>query len=273
MIPRDFIGAARPLSGDGVAAAAQRLGCSVAAVRAVLTVETGGTGGFLADGRPRILFEAHLFSRATGGRYDRSHPAISSPVWNRALYRGGAGEYPRLDGAMRLDRTGALSSASWGMFQVLGSNARSAGYPDPEAFVEAMCVGEDEHLAAFVSFCISVGLDDELRRGDWTAFARGYNGPGYAANRYDVRLAQAFRDAGGGGSSASGAVPTLRIGATGPAVKALQDRLNRVAAARLEADGVFGRVTEIALQQWQQDAGLPVTGTGDAATLAALGLD
>lgn len=274
MTPPDFVGLARPLSADGIAAAARQLGCSVAAVRAVVTVETGGAGGFLADKRPRILFEAHLFSRATGGRYDRSHPNISSPSWNRMLYRGGAGEYPRLDAAIRLDRKAALSSASWGMFQILGSNFRACGFPDVEGFVEAACVGEDEHLLAFTRFLFSTGLDDELRRLDWTAFARGYNGPGYAANRYDAKLAQAFRDAGGsGGAPAPSAA--LRIGATGTTVRALQEKLNRLRGASKEPlviDGIFGRATEIALEQWQQDAGLPVTGVGDPKTLAGLGL-
>jgi hypothetical protein len=27
---------------------------------------------------------------------------------------------------------------------------------------------------------------------DWAKFARGYNGPGYAQNAYDVKLAQAY---------------------------------------------------------------------------------
>lgn len=272
MIPPGFVGAAKPLTGDAVAHAAAQLGCQVAAVRAVLVVETGGVGGFLADGRPRILFEAHLFGRATGGRFNASHPAISSPGWNRALYRGGAGEYPRLEAAMRLDRNAALSSASWGLFQILGSNARACGHPDAESFVEAMCEGEDAHLEAFVRFCQSVGLDDELRRGDWTAFARGYNGPGFAQNQYDAKLAQAFRDSGGGGSAPDGPVPGLRIGSTGPSVTALQLRLSRLGFDLL-VDGAFGRVTEIVLQRWQADAGLPVTGQVDAATRAGLGLD
>ena len=73
----EFTGLALKLGRDDVLRAATRLGCHPAAVDAVLTVETGGRGGFLADGRPRILFEAHLFSRATGRRYDASMARIS----------------------------------------------------------------------------------------------------------------------------------------------------------------------------------------------------
>jgi len=32
----------------------------------------------------------------------------------------------------------------------------------------------------------------ELRKGEWAAFARGYNGTAYKLNRYDQRLAAAY---------------------------------------------------------------------------------
>jgi hypothetical protein len=31
-----------------------------------------------------------------------------------------------------------------------------------------------------------------LQSHDWAAFAKGYNGPGYAKNAYDVKLAEAY---------------------------------------------------------------------------------
>ena len=36
-----------------------------------------------------------------------------------------------------------------------------------------------------------------LRKGDWAAFAKGYNGPAYVKNQYDIRLAAAFKKHGG----------------------------------------------------------------------------
>ncbi|HYC03497.1 MAG TPA: N-acetylmuramidase family protein [Azospirillaceae bacterium] len=192
MPPLPFQGAATKLADADIARAAAALGCAPAAVRAVLKVETGGKGGFLPDGRPRILFEAHLFSRATGGRYDAGHPAISAPSWNRKLYAGGAGEYDRLAAAVALDRTAALASASWGLFQILGSNFRECGHADVEAFVAAMVSGEGAQLDAFVNYVRRRKLDDELREGRWADFARAYNGPAYAANQYDTKLAAAF---------------------------------------------------------------------------------
>ena len=165
-------------------------------IAAVAAVEGAGAG-FLPDGRPKILFEAHIFSRLTGHKFDRSHPAISSPKWNRALYQGGAREYDRLEAAIALDETAALSSASWGLFQVLGTNHRACGFSTVGEFVRAhVNGGEGAHLRAAVAFMAANGLVDRLRKGDWAGFANGYNGPGYAANKYDQRLRQEFLRAG-----------------------------------------------------------------------------
>ncbi|MFY8047897.1 MAG: N-acetylmuramidase domain-containing protein, partial [Erythrobacter sp.] len=49
-----------------------------------------------------------------------------------------------------------------------------------------------EHLDMFVQFILVNDLDDELRDRRWADFARIYNGPGYAANRYDVKMAAAY---------------------------------------------------------------------------------
>lgn len=53
---------------------------------------------------------------------------------------------------------------------------------------------------------------------------------------------------------------------------ALQKALNAKAGADLNGDGEFGSKTLAALKTFQKAKGLPVTGKGDSATLAALGL-
>lgn len=193
-VPADFRGRAVRIDNTDIFAAAGALGCEVAAVRAVIAVEAAGSG-FLPDGRPKILFEAHVFSRETQGRFDVSHPRVSSPVWNRLLYAGRAGEYTRLAEAIALDRKAALRSASWGLFQIMGNNHDRCGYGTVNAFVAAMCDDEANHLHAFMAFCRSGGLDRHLRSKDWASFARGYNGANYAANRYDTKLAAAYEQA------------------------------------------------------------------------------
>lgn len=177
---------------QGFKAAAKLIGCDVAAVKAVAKVESP-RGPFLADGRPSILFEPHIFSRYTGGRFDRSHPTISYPRWKTGAYGpAGAFQHARLEQAAALDRTAALMSCSWGQFQLMGFNHKVCGYSTVQGFVNAMYRSADDQLAAFVAYVINRGLADELRRLDWAGFAYGYNGAGYAANRYDQKMAAAY---------------------------------------------------------------------------------
>lgn len=171
--------------------AAATLGCEAAAIRAVGDVESGGRTGFLPDGRPKILFESHLFSRLTGGQHDATHPDISTARWIRN-YVGGAGEYDRLERAMQLDREAALKAASWGKFQILGTNYSRVGSRTVDEFVVAQKRSEQEHLDAFVKFILSNDLSDELRERRWADFARRYNGPGFAKNHYDEKMAEAY---------------------------------------------------------------------------------
>lgn len=196
--------------------AATALGCTVAQIRAVDEVESGGgwftdvrasildldgPGGFI-DGPhlPKILFEAHHFARRTDppNRYNATHPNISSSRWNRSLYVGGQGEWARLHNAMKLDYEAALMSASVGRYQIMGFNHRAAGFATVDAFWTAMKESEARHLEAFVAFIRNTGLGDELRRvsnfhADCVPFARGYNGTGYAANEYHIKIARAHK--------------------------------------------------------------------------------
>ncbi|OAN53964.1 hypothetical protein A6A04_13520 [Paramagnetospirillum marisnigri] len=174
-------------------ATASALGVSPAAVRAVCSVESSG-GGFLPDGRPKILFEAHIFHRLTGGQFAALHPNISSAKWDRSLYgRSGAHQYDRLAEAMALDVDASIKSASWGMFQILGRYHEQCGFARAVDFALAMASGEPAQLKAFADF---VTADPQmlaaLRHLDWTGFARRYNGPGFAANNYHIKLADAY---------------------------------------------------------------------------------
>lgn len=176
---------------DNLTEAAHILRCDLPAIRAVAEIESAGSG-FLPDGQPRILFEAHVFSRLTEHKYDAQYPTISSRTWNRALYQGGVDEHIRLGMACTLDRDAGLKSASWGMFQIMGFNYGAAGFRTLQLFINAMYRTERDHLMAFVAFIQYMGLDDELRAHRWGAFAQGYNGPGFAQNKYDLKLAAAW---------------------------------------------------------------------------------
>ncbi|MDU7524546.1 MAG: N-acetylmuramidase domain-containing protein [Roseomonas mucosa] len=269
-----FSGPATPLRPGDIGKAARLARLEPALVRAVTTVETGGSGGFLADGsgRPRILFEAHRFSKNTAGRFDKVAPTLSVPKWTPGLYKGGAAEYDRLAAAAKLDSTAALKSCSWGMFQIMGENHKACGFPDVESYVTAMASGEGAQLEAFIAFIVTLGLDDALRERRWAAFASRYNGTGYRENQYDTKLEQAYRRE-VDGEPADG---VLRVGSKGARVTQLQRAINAALGtlhlnlAPLAPDGVFGRVTEIALRAVQAASGLTADGVAGNATTTAL---
>lgn len=176
-----------------IEAAAKDLGCDVAAVRAVIDVESAGKGFDPETGKPIILYEPHVFSRRTGRRFDASHPTLSYRAWRTLPYpKGQAARWAQLLEATALDRRAALESASWGLFQIMGFNYAHCGFADVEEFVTAMHESEGRQLLAFTAFVKDRRLDDELRRRDWAAFAAGYNGSGFAQNCYDERLAAAW---------------------------------------------------------------------------------
>ena len=179
-----------PIGDEDFKDAAVLLGCEVAVIKAVAEVEAGN-GGFLPSGKPKILFESHIFSSKTGHIYDLDRPDISTPKWTRN-YKGGEQEYERLEEAIKLDYMAALMSCSWGKFQIMGFNYEAAGYGSVESFVRGMVVSERNHLLAFVSFIRHNGLADHLKHYRWTQFARAYNGPGYAQNKYDTKLLAAY---------------------------------------------------------------------------------
>lgn len=91
-----------------------------------------------------------------------------------------------------IDEGAAISSASWGLFQIMGFNHKVCGCEDVKEFVERMKENEDSQLALFTAFVQSNKLDDFLREKDWAGFAKRYNGPAYAENRYDEKLKNAY---------------------------------------------------------------------------------
>lgn len=169
--------------------AARRLATSTAEVEAFLAVETKGRG-FDAEGRPTVLFERHWFHKLTKGRFDRSHPDLSSS--EPGGYGKAAEQYQRFSRAFALDPEAAMMATSWGLGQVMGFNYAVCGYPSVGEFVDAMKQSEGRQLDAAVEFVIHNGLDDELREHDWRAFARGYNGRNYEKNDYHTKLKTAY---------------------------------------------------------------------------------
>lgn len=188
----------RHLGFDDLVLAAKTLGVPVAAVQAVNEVESKGQG-FLDNGRPVILFERHVFhqrlvkalGQAEADRLAALNPNLINP--KPGGYAGGSAEWQRLSSARQIDEACALESCSWGLFQVMGYHWQALGYASVQDFVTRMQSSEAEQLDAFVRFIkADAALLKALKASKWADFARGYNGPGFARNLYDVKLERAF---------------------------------------------------------------------------------
>lgn len=189
------------LTDANFAQAGVRLQCQPAAIKAFWKTEANGAGFFA--GRPKILPEPHRFSKATGGRFDKTNPTISYPKWGTRPYPSTQdARYDMLLAMVRLDVDAGFGSVSYGAPQIMGENHLICGYPSSMAFAEAMARDEDTQLRAFEAFVTKAGILPFLRkvtRGptSWAEVARRYNGTAYKANRYDEKMAAAFAQFGG----------------------------------------------------------------------------
>lgn len=171
---------------------AKTLGCKVAAIKAVDFVESRG-GGFLDNGDVKILFEPHIFWKEL--RKVNITPKLSKicyPTWGTQPYGTVNVQHDRLNEATKIHREAALKSCSWGRFQIMGFNFKECGCKTLQEFINKIYESEESQLELFSNYIKSVFLDDELRVLDWKGFARGYNGPAYTKNQYDIKLKNAY---------------------------------------------------------------------------------
>jgi hypothetical protein len=176
---------------------AKELNVEVAAIKAIAEVESSGDG-FLADGKPKILFEPHIFWKQLRNKgiepslFMEENPDILYPKWKSGAYGPVSKQHDRLERAAKINRDAALLSASWGRFQIMGFNWKACGAAALQEFIDDMYESEDKQLLRFTKYIRSTFLDDELRNHDWAGFARSYNGPLYVKYKYDTKLRTAY---------------------------------------------------------------------------------
>lgn len=190
------------------AAAAMELGCEIEVIQAIEKVESGGKTGFDDYLRPTILYERHIFSRNSKGKYDAKYHDLSSKTGYKLKKKGdyvaaidlannyyaatSTINYKRLAKAYQLDNDAALKACSWGKFQILGENYKAVGFGSVREMVDAHVKGQKGHLKAFVGYIKSKKLQNSLKDKNWTAIAKGYNGKGYKKFHYDERIKAAY---------------------------------------------------------------------------------
>jgi hypothetical protein len=182
---------------DAIVRAAEAEGWPASALLAVVECETSGKP-FEQDGHtPSLLFERHKFySELQKHQPSKLKAAISAGLaikqWNRKTqYKDqgtSAGRLAVIAKARTVDEEVANRAASWGLGQTMGFNAERLHYENATAMVCELSKGIAEQIDALVREIKTDHLDKYLVAKNFTAFAKGYNGPGYAQNSYDSRM-------------------------------------------------------------------------------------
>lgn len=175
---------------------AASLNCELAALRAVMSVESRASG-FDGKNRPIILFEPHIFYRNLHDQAQRDRAVaegLAYPHWGEHPYPASSdGNYDRLNRARAINAEAAFRSVSIGLGQILGENFEQVGCASAHAMFDAARQSEANQLSQMVAFIKANKLDGFLRLRQWASFAERYNGPGYRKNAYDEKLATAYQ--------------------------------------------------------------------------------
>lgn len=188
----------KTLTNEQIKDLANKHGIEYACLKAVVDVEANGKG-FIGD-VPKILYEPHVMHGllikknyiTIRNNLMKAHPDLCYPRWGTYRYGAESIQHKRLEIASRFNRDTALESCSWGLGQVMGYHWKSLGYESLQAFINDMYESEAKQLEAMIRFIKVNGLLLALKNKDWVKFARGYNGSGYAKNKYHIKLANAY---------------------------------------------------------------------------------
>ena len=178
-------------SDEDLRTTALSLDVELAALRAVLTVETSGSG-FLPNGLPKILLERHYVYRlATDAARAKLPPSVCSTA--PGGYVGGAGEWARFEQVAAVDLDLAIQSCSWGLPQAMGAYWQTMRYTSPDALMASVARNERTQLVLLDQYLTYVNRNAlrALQNKDFDQFAAAYNGPANVAV-YGAKLRAAY---------------------------------------------------------------------------------
>lgn len=164
-----------------------------ASLKAVILTEAKSDGFYSHTLIPVVRFENHIFHKKTNGIYTANYPHLSSKSFTNKYNKEGYAEFIRFLQAYDLDADSAIWSTSWGIGQVMGFNFPVTGAMNLQQFMKNMFESEAKQMDAMMGFVKSNGLLPAMRNMDWSTFARVYNGPDYALNKYHTKLDTAYQ--------------------------------------------------------------------------------
>lgn len=257
-----------------ISSVARESALNPAALLAVAWVESLGKPYAIVEGskKPLIRWEGHYFDRLLKGslRARARKAGLAHPKAQRVKNpRSQEARYRMLARAMAIDAEAAIASCSWGIGQVMGSHWKKLGYASARDLMREATQSVAGQVRLMLRYVKRFGLMDDLRRLDWSSFARGYNGPKYRKFAYDKKMARAYRRFHGSSSPAPVSSTMLRMGSSGARVRELQVLLRR-AGHPVTADGDFGPATKEAVMAFQSAQGLDVDGVVGPATQRVL---
>lgn len=171
---------------------AEQLNIEVAVMKAVVKIEAGASlKGFWAPGVPVVSFEQATYNRLSKIAATKKAAADTKiPEGINSSY--GKKKWQQLINARKKNEDRANMSTFWGMFQIGGFNYKLCGCLSIDEFVTKMSTSELEQLKLFAAFITNTKIVKYLQQKKWSAFARKYNGPGYAKRGYHTKLAKAY---------------------------------------------------------------------------------
>ena len=173
------------------------------ALLAVVQVESAGKA-LENDGRtPCLLFERHIFYRELkkAGKTVQLLNAISlglaNETWQpKTQYKDQGTSSARLAlfaKACVVNEECAIRSCSWGVGQTMGFLAEELKFTSAKAMLAYLVQGGvPAQVDCMVREIENHKLTAKLNAHNWAGFAKVYNGPGYATNHYDTKMAAAW---------------------------------------------------------------------------------
>lgn len=199
----------RLLTVPEIGVVAREFDLPVAAVRAVVAVESGGHGYDEATSKIVIQFEPHWFKRRAPKEYlDYIHisqmmPDDRTPAQDEFLNNwkiveankvsGQASEWIAFNAAFKINPVAAMESTSIGLMQVMGFHWKALGFKSVGEMWDFAKVSEGNQLRLGLKLIrYTPKMYMSLKRLDFETFAFYYNGPKFRDFNYHTRLAKAY---------------------------------------------------------------------------------